>query len=149
MIRSLGDHLGGKRMCKGFVQRRFGANLSEKEVDLMADYFYCNSCHKGSGEYASNIILEPFAFARKPLISKLNELKVPTVFIFGDNDWMDRHGNLGKIAVNAMDGNVKSIELIIPNAGHNLMLDNVKYFNQIIIKLLKHFDESKSGSFIE
>lgn len=38
----------------------------------------------GSGEFALSAILAPGAYARRPLFHRLADLKMPTVFIYGE-----------------------------------------------------------------
>ncbi|KAF7542198.1 hypothetical protein G7Z17_g11795 [Cylindrodendrum hubeiense] len=83
---------------------------------------------------------------------RINETGIPIVFMYGDNDWMDVDG--GQAAVEKVNhfrlealrhgtnglqknycGEAKLI--IIPDAGHNLYLDNHEEFNRVICKELE------------
>ncbi|OMJ13280.1 putative cardiolipin-specific deacylase, mitochondrial [Smittium culicis] len=107
-------------------------NLSEQEIKLLADYLYHVSAQKGSGEYSIGIILKPFAFARMPLITRLDFIKVPTYFIYGDRDWMDY--DAGVELSNKINPHSKVFKL--ENAGHNMHLDNPEEFNNVVKKIL-------------
>lgn len=54
--------------------------LFKKKQDLNS-YIYHISSKSGSGEYALSTILAPGAFARWPLMDRLKDLKMPTVFM--------------------------------------------------------------------
>eukprot|EP00124_Ichthyophonus_hoferi_P001412 Ihof_evm1s73 gene=Ihof_evmTU1s73 len=79
----------GHWLTGGYVARRFSNSLDEEGVAEFTEYLYRLSCGKGSGEYALNTILTVGAWARKPLIRRLHEIKMPTSFFYGSHDWMD------------------------------------------------------------
>ena len=82
----------GRRLVEGYTRNRFkkqGHHLTEEEVDAFQHYMYHVVAAPGSGEFALNKILEPFAFPRQPLEDRMHELKVPVTFIYGSHDWMD------------------------------------------------------------
>lgn len=84
----------GPRFVSGWTSRRFGS-LPKEESEALHTYAYSLFRQRGSGEYALPYILAPGAFARDPLIRrihKLGTLGVPTVFMYGDMDWMDVAG---------------------------------------------------------
>ena len=107
----------GPRLVSGWTTRRF-SHLPPEEAQALHDYSYSLFRQKGSGEYALAYILAPGAFARSPLIrriqgvgrqfiepksapepdtavsnaSKLRETGIPIVFLYGDKDWMDKEG---------------------------------------------------------
>lgn len=92
---------------------------------------------KGSGEYALRHILEPFAFARSPLESRLSGLSVPVTFIYGESDWMDR-----KAGQRALDSIKKSRKILsegdcrlveIPQAGHYVQIEQKDlFYNELL-----------------
>ena len=45
---------------------------------------------KKSSETGITVILGPFAYARKPLIERVEQLKMPIAFMYGEFDWMER-----------------------------------------------------------
>ena len=105
---------------------------------------YTNSVLPGSGEYALNRLLKPLAIARKPAVYRIPALKVPQVtFIYGENDWMDHSGGIEvqqiceDIRKNKQPTDRHAVPninvIIVPNAGHLLMLDNWKEFNKSIL----------------
>lgn len=54
----------------------------------LGEYMYTVSKPPASGEYAINHILEPGAWARRPLETRLTDLTIPVTFLYGDKDWM-------------------------------------------------------------
>lgn len=110
----------GPSLVSGWTSRRF-SHLPPAEAQALHDYSYSLFRQRGSGEYALAYILAPGAFARSPLIrriqgvgrqyleqhhsptpdgaarspspvSKLRETGVPVVLMYGEHDWMDIAG---------------------------------------------------------
>ncbi|QIX00539.1 hypothetical protein AMS68_006056 [Peltaster fructicola] len=103
----------GPRLVSGWTSRRF-SHLPGPEAQALHDYSYSLFRQKGSGEYALTYVLAPGAFARSPLIrriqgvgrqlispsndraasleQKVRETGVPVVMLYGDHDWMDVKG---------------------------------------------------------
>lgn len=103
----------GPRFVSGWSSRRF-SHLPEPEAQAMHEYVYSLFKQPGSGEYALAYILAPGAFARSPLIRRIqgvgrqripagisadgsatsesNEHGFPIVMMYGENDWMDVAG---------------------------------------------------------
>jgi cardiolipin-specific phospholipase len=106
----------GPRFVSGWTSRRF-SHLDPEEADALHHYAYSLFRQRGSGEYALAYILAPGAFARSPLIrriqgvgrqpippptssaangtsiaSQAKEAGIPIVMMYGENDWMDIAG---------------------------------------------------------
>ena len=106
----------GPRFVSGWTSRRF-SHLGTEEAKALHTYAYSLFRQRGSGEYALAYILAPGAFARSPLIRRIQgvgrqylqldgsttstveaaaarkrETGVPVVFMYGENDWMDVAG---------------------------------------------------------
>lgn len=102
----------GPRLVSGWTSRRF-SHLPPEEASALHDYAYSLFRMRGSGEYALAYILAPGAFARSPLIRRiqgvgrqplpstpsltsaaetLRENGIPVVLMYGENDWMDVKG---------------------------------------------------------
>ncbi|EXJ83207.1 hypothetical protein A1O1_06826 [Capronia coronata CBS 617.96] len=103
----------GPRLVSGWTSRRFG-HLPPDEAVALHDYSYSLFRLRGSGEYVLAYILAPGAFARSPLIRRIQgigrqplpsaqatsglsseparENGVPVVFMYGEHDWMDVKG---------------------------------------------------------
>ncbi|KAL2871086.1 putative alpha/beta hydrolase [Aspergillus lucknowensis] len=111
----------GPRLVSGWTSRRF-SHLPADEAKALHDYSYSIFNMRGSGEYALAYILAPGAFARSPLIRRIQgvgrqmipatvpyppytgnnkpepqarrENGLPIVFLYGDHDWMDYKGGM-------------------------------------------------------
>ena len=105
----------GPRFVSGWTSRRF-SHLPSDEAQALHDYAYSLFRQRGSGEYALAYILAPGAYARSPLIRRIQgvgrqmispdgsttssvaaaekrrENGIPVVMMYGENDWMDIAG---------------------------------------------------------
>ncbi|KAH7128571.1 Alpha/Beta hydrolase protein [Dendryphion nanum] len=110
----------GPRLVSGWTSRRF-SQLPAEEAQALHDYSYALFRQRGSSEYALAYLLAPGAFARSPLIRRIQgvgrqyiqahdaptvdgdtppageqsgprENGIPIVFMYGENDWMDVAG---------------------------------------------------------
>lgn len=126
----------GPSLVSNYIYRRF-PYLSEPEKVALSSYAYHITSQEGSGEYALGTILVPGAWAREPLHRRLRELRMPTAFMFGENDWIDyRH------AVDASkEMSVRNAVIRVPNSGHHLYLDNYPEFNRIIANIVSGDNE--------
>ncbi|KAI8351492.1 Alpha/Beta hydrolase protein [Choanephora cucurbitarum] len=125
IVRMIGPF--GPSMVHNYTSRRF-AHLDESEQHDLYDYLYNITSSSGSGEFALAAILSPGAFARKPLFNRLAGLKMPTVFIYGEQDWMDyRAAEKAKQFMN-----VPTKVIRIPEGGHHMYLDNPEPFNETV-----------------
>jgi cardiolipin-specific phospholipase len=131
IVRMIGPF--GASLVHTYTSRRF-AHLDESEQYDLYDYLYHITSSNGSGEFALAAVLAPGAYARKPLFRRLADLKMPTVFIYGDHDWMDY-----RAAVKARKFmNVPSKVVLIPNGGHHMYLDNPEDFNYVVREEMKN-----------
>lgn len=106
-------------LLEQYVERRLPSIRDQEERHALLEYLHCNSNLPGSGEYAIRHLLTPHAFALKPLVDRIPNLKVPHVrFLYGSTDWMDPNGGL---QVKDKMGDVKVYS--ISNAGHLIMLE--------------------------
>lgn len=67
-----------------YSTRRF-EGLSELDVRDMHQYIYSISTAKGSGEYCITHLLGNGAKARLPMASRMDNIKVPVTFMYGDH----------------------------------------------------------------
>jgi cardiolipin-specific phospholipase len=109
----------GPKLVSGWTSRRF-SHLPADEAQALHDYSYSLFRQRGSGEYALAYILAPGAFARSPLIRRIQgvgrqylgihagpiadaepnpavverprENGLPVVLMYGEHDWMDVAG---------------------------------------------------------
>ncbi|KAF9113314.1 hypothetical protein BGX27_001850 [Mortierella sp. AM989] len=121
----------GPSLVAAYTSRRF-AHLEEDEQRDLNNYIYHISSKSGSGEYALSTILAPGAYARWPLMDRLRDIKMPTIFLYGESDWMDY-----RAAEKARKNMTVPTDLLrIPNAGHHLYLDNPPAFDKAILQAI-------------
>jgi len=161
----------GPRLVSGWTSRRF-SHLPQEEAEALHDYSYSLFRLRGSGEYALAYILAPGAFARSPLIRRIQglgrqtlpngtqESGLPVVLMYGENDWMDiKGGYAAKRKIDAereraLEG--KSEEerkndqggakvVIIKKAGHHVYLDSPDHFNDVMMGEMKDVEERSKG----
>ncbi|ANB14622.1 Cld1p [Sugiyamaella lignohabitans] len=128
------------RMTSNWTSRRF-SDVSEKERDIMHMYAYKTFTAPGSGEYGLTRLLAAGAVAREPLVDRVVKgLKCPSVWIYGENDWMNVHAGeeavlrLNKLGTSSA-ANAKSH--VIDYAGHHVYLDNPSDFDRVVVDFLK------------
>ncbi|KIR29587.1 cardiolipin-specific phospholipase [Cryptococcus deuterogattii LA55] len=119
-----------------YSSRRFAKQTEEDVRDLHA-YIYGTSVMKGSGEYCISHILAPGAYARIPILDRIDRLKVPVTFMYGDNDWMDVQGGHDSAAALAKAGNNNCSVHVVPDAGHHLYLDNPEVSNKLLDEAIR------------
>ncbi|KDQ29087.1 hypothetical protein PLEOSDRAFT_1063846 [Pleurotus ostreatus PC15] len=126
----LGPMLVGK-----YSSRRF-TGLSEEETRDMHDYILNITLAKGSGEYCISHLLAPGAHARSPIVDRIDKLKIPITFVYGDHDWMDPQGGVQSVENLRQAGNGQGKMYVISHAGHHVYLDNPKAVNDLLVKEL-------------
>jgi len=130
----------GRELVEAYIDRRLPAISAPDEKDALSEYLYTNSVLPPSGEYGLQPILNPGAFAKKPTIFRIPNLKVKNVsFLYGAHDWMDEQGGIDVQRIcheRKQNGETTpDIEVYkIENAGHLLMLENWKGFNEALMQ---------------
>jgi cardiolipin-specific phospholipase len=132
----------GYGWVSNYVEKRLPAISDPEERKAVSDYLYWNSIMPSSSEHSLSQILKPNAMGRVPLVNRVPLLKVPHVtFLYGSHDWMDVEGGLQVQAAaqqqvkQQLDGPAPpKVEVYrVDQAGHLLMLDNWREFNQGVI----------------
>ena len=156
VVRLLGAR--GPEMMTDVINRRFSQRWSGRELELISDYIYHISAAPGSGEYALSALLEPVfvrgdgdeggdqsdhrsqsgqsrlqsgVYAFQPVEQDLQQLKVPLLLVYGDNDWLRYPGAEQSVEMWRSAG-VRAQLVIVPSAGHHLYLDNHQHFNRVV-----------------
>lgn len=97
---------------------------------------------QGSGEIAITKLITPEILAKLPLADRglidfLVENNINNMWIYGDNDWMNKNGG-EYIYQQIKTKNEKITQFkVVEKAGHHIYLDNPQTFNQIVIDFLK------------
>lgn len=127
--------------------QRFKDLQSNKEGDAtdntdlilkLHDYsFSVFNQYQASGEIAITMFINHEILPRLPLsdrgfVEYLNEQKIDTIWIYGENDWMNSKGGQYCVEKITKLGNSSATFQKIENAGHHLYLDNPLAFNQLI-----------------
>lgn len=134
----------GPRFVSGWTSRRF-ANLPLREAKALHRYVYTIFNAPGSGEYALNYMLAPGANARWPLAERAKDITCETVWVYGENDWMDVAGGREACANICRSSGRSAPELFtVANAGHHIYLDNPGEFNRLVISVM-HSVEALEG----
>ena len=139
IVRATGLVLGD-RLVRGYVTRRF--NLNGRDVEDMTNYVHAITKLVGTGEYALSRLLSPGGWARRPFQHRLEELKMPAVFLYGEYDFMDPTVP-AKMAHCLQPG---SKVIIVPNSGHQLMIENPWYFTRKVLRELGWHHEDRSST---
>ncbi|KAH3684775.1 hypothetical protein WICPIJ_004239 [Wickerhamomyces pijperi] len=119
---------------------RFGKTEGFENTMKLHIYSYNTFVARGSGEYALTRLLAPGALARYPLLSRLpKNLKVDTLWLYGDNDWMSKEAGLTIVEQinkenSTIVGGVTADYEIISSAGHHIYLDNPIDFKNSVYK---------------
>jgi len=122
-------------MIKFFVNDRF-QELTLEELAHVKDYLEQINLMPASGELALVHILEPGAWAFKPLCKRLKDVRVPMAFFYGDRDWMSPEG-----AEQTAQYSGKSVIIhTISNSDHHLYWDNPRELSQ---KMMRSIEDMK------
>lgn len=89
VIRSV-PRRSAERFVDRMTARRYGPYVDESVLEPIAKYLLEVSRAPPSTEQSFVTILEPGAWARRPLAPLLSQLKCKTSFAYGEHDWMDR-----------------------------------------------------------
>lgn len=76
--------------------------------------------------------------AKDPIMDSVAKLQAKKVLLFyGDNDWMNKFAGYKMVErLNSIRKNTSAQYVEVPEAGHNLFLDNPRFFNTELIEFL-------------
>ncbi|QLQ82410.1 hypothetical protein HG537_0H01720 [Torulaspora globosa] len=76
--------------------------------------------------------------AKDPIMDSLDKLQAKKVLLlYGHHDWMDKFAGYKMVErLNGLRRNTSADYMEVPEAGHNLMLDNPQFFNKSLIDFL-------------
>ena len=118
------------------------AAVPAMDKPAVSDYLYQMIVAPSSGDRALSLILKPGAFAHQPLADRLPAALapqphppvdggVPTVFVYGVADWMDRHAGASTAAAMIARGGA-ACSIRVRGAGHQLFCDNPAGFHESV-----------------
>lgn len=140
----------GSKLTSGWSYRRFKRFLydndySRTQHEAMHRYTYSIFNQRGSGEYLLSFALKCGGEPRKPLEKRLfhnisDQFKASCqwLWLYGDQDWMDRSGG-ERVSDFLQEMGLKSAVETVPSAGHHLYLDNYQVFNKILEREMADF----------
>jgi cardiolipin-specific phospholipase len=74
-----------RQYIESYVKNRLPAITNPEEQSAVADYLFYNAILPGSAEFCVNRILNPTVLAKKPLVNRIPNLKIPSVaFLYGE-----------------------------------------------------------------
>ncbi|KAK9464963.1 Alpha/Beta hydrolase protein [Lipomyces arxii] len=126
----------GPQLVSLWTRHRFSM-LPKAESAALHDYTLGLFTARGSGEYAITRLLAPGAYARIALLDRIKDLKVPTLWMYGENDWMDSEAGEDAARQLRKQG-VDSKCVVIERAGHHLYLDNPDDFDRVVLDEMRH-----------
>ncbi|KAE8633668.1 hypothetical protein XENTR_v10002006 [Xenopus tropicalis] len=119
----------------GLVQR-FRPDLKRKfqeyfEDDTIMEYIYHCNAQTPSGESAFKTMMERFGWAKRPMMSRINQIPkdLPITFIYGAETWIDRSTG-ERVKEERSDSFVKT--LAIKGASHHVYADQPGTFNAVV-----------------
>jgi len=129
----------GLLVFKWIIRRRFG-HIASKHLPLeaLANYTYHLNAGAVPGHRGLNLLLKPGAHAYDPLLPRLKKgLKLGVSLIYGAYDWMEV-GAGRELVDSVLDVGSHFAELIvIPEAGHQMYLENAEAFNDAFTNIIK------------
>ena len=125
--------------CRKFIKRyqtRAQPVDSEAEGEALQEYLFQILLRPSSTEFALFQQFEPGLFAYKPLANPdrlYNTLiPFPISIVFGQRDWMDSRGARDIVKANKFFESGDSQLHVLPNAGHQLFMNNPQGFVELI-----------------
>jgi len=139
----------GRRLMNFYTRRRF-RSLPEAELDTLTEYLLQLCSAEPSGEHALHSILEPGAYAHRPLLPRFMEHSAslpPITFVYGVHDWMDcrsayqlaEHLSSSSLSASSSASSsspAKVSVLRLPNSGHHMYMENPEDFNEAVVRVL-------------
>lgn len=119
---------------RDYIKKKFEVKLGEKDSNEILIYFYQCCAGKASGELVFKRLCTSELTAKKPLISRANEMpsKLRLTFVFGKDSWIyrEKEDDIKKIFPN------NEIDYkIIEGSGHHTNTDQPNLFNSYINSL--------------
>ncbi|XP_047051869.1 probable 1-acylglycerol-3-phosphate O-acyltransferase [Lolium rigidum] len=138
VVRGLGPC--GPALVRAYTTARFGSfptgeSLTKQESSYLTDYIYHTIVAKASGELCQKYLFYMGPFTRKSLLQSAPDWKVPTTFIYGQDDWVDY-----QLAQQACKDMKIPYEIIrVPQAGHFAFMDNPSAFESAVFYASRDF----------
>ncbi|XDT33861.1 alpha/beta hydrolase fold [Nakaseomyces glabratus] len=132
----------GDKLCLSFINSSYAKVPCQAYKDYLFESFLGKKHFAKQNVHALKHLFTRSLLARDPIMDTIDKLKVPDVSVFyGDHDWMNSYAGylmverLKKFRVASTSGGSASY-LEVPDAGHNLFLDNPDYFSKKLVQFL-------------
>ncbi|TNV78462.1 hypothetical protein FGO68_gene8361 [Halteria grandinella] len=140
LMRKTGPWMSSK-LLDFYASKRF-TSLHGDELEDYKEYMKHTLLRPASTDDALFINFDHLLFAKRPLQDphKLGGLDKPISFIFGDRDWMLRHGGEEVLRQNPYTGRYSHMH-IVKDSDHHLYFDNPAGLTEAILKDLENLHE--------
>ena len=107
-------------VIKKSLKRRL-ANMPDNIINIFSQYIHQIHMKPKGSEVCISVLLAPFAYARNPLIDRIDGIgQTPVTFLYGEYDWMERETAEKLCEEKVVNGHVFSVS----EAGHHLYIEN-------------------------
>ena len=127
----------GKPAIHNMVDFRWGRMMDgvpEEERKAIADYLYHTWAADPSAEKCVSLIFAPGALARHAIEHRMDQVRCPVAFIYGQKSWIDwkesERIRREKLA------HVPTTSALVPGAGHQVFIENTSGFNDALREAL-------------
>jgi len=128
VVRLIGPY--GPKLVRRYTEWRYPL-MEATEKQALHDYMYHVLAARADHAYF-NKVFAPGAWAHRPLLPRAHLVTVPTLWLYGRHDWMDwRAGEAARLRQPV----ATALELV-PDASHQLFLDNPDAFNRSVLHFL-------------
>jgi cardiolipin-specific phospholipase len=119
VLRALGPF--GRQKAVRFLQRKWG----HKANAAFTEYTYHMVARSGghAGEDATRSIFRPIAVPNRPLSERVASLAMPSLWLYGDKDWMRVEAAVECKALIQPKLHACTHVVVVPNSSHQIMLD--------------------------
>ncbi|QLG74540.1 hypothetical protein HG535_0G04230 [Zygotorulaspora mrakii] len=128
----------GARLCWGYVNSAYKAIPTMEYKQYVFELLYGKGGIPKTARTTFTKLFTRNLLARDPIMDSLRQLRAKKVLlVYGDHDWMNKYaGALMVKRLNEMRNNTSAEYIEVPDAGHNLFLQNPNYFSSSLTKFL-------------
>lgn len=128
----------GAKMCWSYITSSYSRIPTMEYKEYVFELLYGKG---GIPLTAREIFTNLFTrnlLAKDPIMDSLKNLHAKKVLLmYGDHDWMNSYGGYRMVEIlNTQRRNTSADYIEIPDAGHNLFLDNPEFFNKSLLEFL-------------
>ncbi|CEM02227.1 unnamed protein product [Vitrella brassicaformis CCMP3155] len=116
----------GPGLLRGALSKRIGEHIYPNGE--IQDYVYHVNANAASADTAITTLFEPTVFAREPLFDRVRQLPMPTLFLYGERDWVDASTGHQLKAMNPQTFDVQ----LLPDCAHQITVENSHSFAEAV-----------------